>query len=155
MMNYAIRKMDQSDVAAVTESFTSRGKRLEQYAQYFEENRRGERVTLVAVVDERVVGYTNVLWESDYKSFRQNGIPEINDLNVIDEFQNRGIGTALIFEAERIAAEAGKTIVGIGVGVTPDYATAQRLYPKLSYVPDGRGIRTTQYGDEIYLTKEL
>ncbi len=147
--------MIRSDVEAVTETFASSNKMLEQYERYFEENQKGKRVTLVAVVGEMVVGYTNILWESDYESFRQNDIPEINDLNVIDEFQNRGIGTALILEAERIAAEVGKTIIGIGVGATPDYAAAQHLYPKLGYVPDGRGIRSTRYGDEFYLTKRL
>jgi GNAT superfamily N-acetyltransferase len=76
-------------------------------------------------------------------------------LNVIDEHQNRGIGRALIHEAERVVAAAGKSVVGIGVGQTPDYAAAQHLYPKLGYVPDGRGVRPTKYGAEARLTKRL
>lgn len=31
-------------------------------------------------------------------------------------------------------------MIGIGVGLYADYGAAQRLYPKLGYRPDGRGI---------------
>ncbi|MCA1594064.1 MAG: GNAT family N-acetyltransferase [Acidobacteria bacterium] len=154
-MNYTIRRMVQSDVDAITGAFVHRNKKREQYERYFEENQRGERVTLVAVIGDRVVGYANVLWESGYKPFRVNDVPEINDLNVIDEQQNRGIGRALIDEAERVVAAAGKSVVGIGVGQTPDYAAAQHLYPRLGYVPDGRGVCSTKYGDVVHLTKRL
>lgn len=154
-MNYTIRKMVPSDIEAIAVTFAPRNKKREQYERYFDENQRGERVTLIAVADGRVVGYGNVLWESDYESFRRDGVPEINDLNVIEGHQNHGIGRALIREAERLVAEAGKTVVGIGVGQTPDYAAAQHLYPRLGYVPDGRGIHTTLYGDVAYLTKRL
>jgi len=65
-------------------------------------------------------------------------------MNVINEHQERGIGRALIHAAERIIAEAGGAVVGIGVGQTPDYAAAQHLYPRLGYVPDGKGIHTTR-----------
>ena len=154
-MNYKVRRMIRSDIEAIAETFTSWNKRREQYERYFEENQLGARVTLVAVMGERVVGYVNVLWESDYESFRQGGVPEINDLNVINGHQNRGIGRALIHAAERIVAGAGRAVVGIGAGQTPDYAAAQHLYPKLGYVPDEKGIRATRYGDVAYLTKRL
>jgi GNAT superfamily N-acetyltransferase len=154
-MNYMVRRMIRSDIEAIAETFTSWNKRREQYERYFEENQLGERDTLVAVMGERVVGYVNVLWESDYEPFRRGGVPEINDLNVINEHQKRGIGSALIHAAECVVAEAGIAVVGIGVGQTPDYAAAQRLYPKLGYVPDEKGIRATRYGDVAYLTKRL
>ena len=147
--------MTQNDLDAITATFASRNKNREQYERYFEENQKGERITLIAAVSEKVVGYANILWTSGYEPFRQNGIPEINDLNVIEEFQDRGIGRALIQEAERLAAEAGKSIIGIGVGLTPDYSAAQHLYPKLGYVPDERGVRMTRYGGVTYLTKRL
>jgi GNAT superfamily N-acetyltransferase len=154
-LDYTIRRMLHSDIVDVAETFARKNKKLEQYERYFEENQQGVRVTLVAAVGEAAVGYANILWQPDYEPFLSDGIPEINDLNVIDEYQNRGIGTALIREAERIAAEAGKPIMGIGVGLTPDYEVAQNLYPKLGYISDGRGIRATQYGDVVYLTKRL
>ena len=154
-MDYAIRRMVRGDIGAITDTFVRMNKRREQYERYFEENLSGRRVTLVAVAGGEVVGYTNVLWESGYGPFRLEGIPEINDLNVIDGWRKRGVGSALIREAERVAREAGKPVMGIGVGLTPDYAAAQRLYPKLGYVPDGRGVHSTRYGDVTYLTKTL
>jgi GNAT superfamily N-acetyltransferase len=154
-MNYSIGKMIRSDIEATARTFLSWNKKREQYERYFEENQRGERVTLVAVMGGGVIGYANVLWVSGYEPFRRGDVPEINDLNVIEEHQNRGVGRALIREAERIAAEAGRAVVGIGVGQTPDYAAARHLYPMLGYVPDGRGIHTTRYGDVAYLTKRL
>ena len=154
-MHYTIRKMIRSDIDTITETFASRNKKREQYEQYFGQNQLGGRVTLVALMGDRVVGYANILWESDYGPFQRSGVPEINDLNVIEEHQGQGIGRELIREAEQMVAEAGGMVVGIGVGQTPDYAAAQHLYPKLGYSPDGRGVCPTRYGDVVYLTKNL
>lgn len=154
-MTYTIRKMLRGDIEAMAEAFAPENKTHEQYERYFAENQGGERVTLVATDGESIVGYTNVLWQSGYMPFLSEGIPEINDLNVVAEFRNRGIGRALIREAELVAAKAGKSIMGIGVGLTPDYAAAQHLYPMVGYVSDGRGVHKTQYGDEAYFTKQL
>lgn len=154
-MNYTIRKMKQSDIEAIAETFAHWNKTPEQYERYFAENQSGERATFVAVAGERVIGYTNILWQSDYMPFIKKDIPEINDLNVVEDFQNRGVGRSLIRAAELEIAEAGKPTVGIGVGQTPDYSAAQHLYPKLGYIPDGRGARPTQYGDVVYFTKSL
>ena len=110
-------------------------------------------------------GYLTVEWRSEYPPFVAQGIPEINDLNVLPQFRRRGIATALIKEAEQCIGERS-FVVGIGVGMTPDYGAAQRLYAVLQYVPDGRGVydcdRHAQPGDEVkvdnlvqYLTKTL
>lgn len=154
-MNFFIRQMLESDIGGITETFSRWNKSREQYERYWREHREGRRVTLVAMSGERVVGYTNLIWQSDYLPFREAGIPEINDMNVIEAFQKQGIGTALIAEAERIAAAAGKAILGIGFGLTADYGAAQRLYPKLGFVPDGRGAQPTPWGDVLFLTKRL
>ena len=42
-------------------------------------------------------------------------------------------------EAERQVGERS-AIVGIGVGLYPDYGPAQRMYVLRGYVPDGRGV---------------
>ena len=154
-MEFTIRQMSPVDVDGITSAFGHRNKRREQYVRYFAEQQAGERVTLVASSGGQVIGYTNVLWRSGYACFSESDIPEINDLNVVEEFQNRGVGRALIREAERVVAARGKRSVGIGVGLTPDYGAAQHLYPQLGYVPDGRGIHSTPYGDVVYFTKSL
>lgn len=154
-MNIIIRRMVEGDIDRIAEVFKSRGKQREQYEQYWQENQDCKRVTLVAVLGEEVAGYTNVVWHSDYEPFCQADIPEIHDMNVITQFQKQGIGTALIKEAENLALQHDKRVMGIGVGLTPDYGAAQRLYPKLGYIPDGRGAQSTPWGDELFLSKVL
>lgn len=156
-MEFRIRRMTAEDVEAVADAFAHFGKTRAQYERYFAEQARGERVTLVAVAaGGRVVGYGNVLWRSAYPHFRREGVPEINDLNVVEGARRRGVATALIREAEAVVASRGLPVIGIGVGLTPDYAAAQSLYPKLGYVPDGRGVHSAPpWDDAVYLTKTL
>ena len=46
-------------------------------------------------------------------------------------------------------------LIGIGVGVTLDYAIAQRLYPKLGYMSDGAGVQPDEWGGCLYSSKQL
>jgi GNAT superfamily N-acetyltransferase len=149
---FVIRRMVADDIDALARAFAGWGKKRPQYERYFEEQRRGERVVLVARVGDEVAGYGTLVWNSGYEPFRLEGIPEIMDLNVIEPCQRRGIGSSLIRAAEGLAAGRSKTVIGIGVGMTPDYDAARRLYPKLGYVPDGRPITPDH---ELYLTRRL
>lgn len=150
-----INRMTAEDIECLARAFAAWNKTRAQYERYFQEQESGRRLTLIAWQGESLAGYGNLIWQPDYEPFRQAGLPEIQDLNVLACFQKRGIGTALIGAAESLAVARGKTIMGIGVGQTPDYAAAQRLYPRLGYVPDGRGPRLTPWGDVVYLTKTL
>jgi GNAT superfamily N-acetyltransferase len=155
-LKFEIRQMTAQDVAAVAHAFAHFGKTLEQYERYFAEQQRGERLTLLALADGRVIGYGNIIWRPAYEPFRRAGVPEINDLNVIEEARRCGVGTAVIREAERLVAARGITTIGIGVGLTPEYAAAQKLYPKLGYVSDRRGVHSNPpWDDAVYMTKKL
>ena len=154
-MSFVIQRMTERDVARIARTFSCWGKKQELCQRYWKENNEGKRVTLVTVSAGQVIGYTNVVWQSDYEPFLEADIPEINNMSVITKFQKQGIGTALIQEAERIAIAKDKKEIGIGFGLTPDYGSAQRLYVKLGYIPDGRGATTTPYGDVLYLIKRL
>ena len=137
-----------------------------QYERYLREQEAGERLTLVARWDQVFVGYVNVVWCSTYPPFAHDAIPEISDFNVLPEWRRRGIGSALMDEAERVAAERS-LVVGIGVGMTADYGAAQQLYAQRGYVPDGRGLtyggRVLAYGETatvddslvLYLTRRF
>lgn len=150
-----IRRMIEQDIEVLAVAFAPWNKSRAQYERYFAENRSGERITLVAFVEGEVAGYGNLVWRSDYWPFEAQGIPEISDLNTLEPYRRRGIASAIIAECERIAAASGKCLIGIGVGLTPDYANAQRLYPKLGYEYDGQGARPTPWGDVSHLTKRL
>jgi GNAT superfamily N-acetyltransferase len=95
-------------------------------------------VVLVAWCGTGVCGYANVVWQPDYPLFRDAGIPEIQDLNVLPAFRNRGIASRIMDAAEEVIA-ARSPLAGIGVGLYADYGAAQRLYVKRGYIPDGRG----------------
>lgn len=58
---------------------------------------------------------------------------------MLERFQRRGIGSALMDRAEALIAERSP-VAGIGVGLTANYGAAQVLYVRRGYVPDGRGI---------------
>jgi len=85
-----------------------------------------------------------ILWQPHYPPFRDGGIPDIQDFNVLPPFRRQGIGTALLDRAEQIVAERSP-VVGIGVGLYADYGAAQCLYARRGYIPDGRGL---MYNDE-------
>ncbi len=150
-----VRRMTAQDVEALTEAFASWNKPADQYRRYFAEHCSGARVTLVAFVEDELAGYGNLVWRSEYEPFETEGIPEITDLNTLEPYRRRGVASAIVAACEHIARSNGRRVIGIGVGLTPDYANAQRLYPKLGYAYDGRSTRSTPWGDVSYLTKRL
>ena len=55
------------------------------------------------------------------------------------KYQRKGIGQCLMEASERIAAQHGDTVC-LGVGLCKEYGTAQRMYIKRGYIPDGSGV---------------
>jgi GrpB-like predicted nucleotidyltransferase (UPF0157 family)/GNAT superfamily N-acetyltransferase len=149
----SIARMVEPDIAAVALAFEHWNKTVRQYEEYYAEQRRGERDVLVARLAGEVVGYVTLLTASGYAPLRALGMPEIADLNVIREHQRRGIGSALVYAAERLARQRGCAAVGIAVEQSPSYESANRLYPHLGFEPDGRGI--TASDNELHLLKPL
>jgi GNAT superfamily N-acetyltransferase len=129
------------------------------WALYLADQAAGRRLVAIAWDGMRPLGYGNLLWAPGYAPFRAAGIPEINNLGVDVKVRNQGVCTALIRHFEDRAREAGKPVMGIGVGLYPDYGPAQRLYTRLGYRPDGRGItyneRTVSPGETVRLDDDL
>jgi GNAT superfamily N-acetyltransferase len=136
-----IRDMEPEDAPVISDAFTAIGwdKPVVQYERYYVETGRGERDVLVAWVGDSFAGYGTVVWESNYAPFRDAGIPEIVDLNVLPAFRRRGVASRLVDEAESRIARRSR-VAGIAVGMYPDYGPAQRMYVVRGYVPDGRGL---------------
>lgn len=169
-----IRLIEPTDINSIAAAFSELGwdKPASQYEKYLAEQEAGQRVVLVAhsgvqnlpILD--FAGYVTICWQSHYPPFREQNIPEIVDFNVLPKFRRQGIGTSLMDEAEKRVA-ARSAVVGLGVGMTADYGSAQRMYAKRGYIPDGRGLfsrgQPVQYGQSIpvdddlvlYLTKTL
>ncbi len=125
------------------------------FEEYFHEQQQDKREVYLFFLNDRIIGYGTLVWNSPYPRFSEHQIPEIKDLNIIVEYRRHGYGTHLIKHMEERARERGHLILGIGAGLTPDYEAARRLYPSLGYISDGNGVHQTQWGDVIYFNKRL
>lgn len=163
-----IRLLESKDIPEIANAFQQLGwnKPASQYERYLMEQVLEIRDVYVAFVKGEFAGYLTICWNSHYEPFQKENIPEIVDFNVLPKFRRLGIGTQLMDKAESEIAKVS-SIAGIGVGITPDYGAAQRLYVLRSYVPDSRGLyyrdHYVKYGEQItvdddlgmYLTKKL
>lgn len=163
-----IRLFDSRDIPEITGAFEELGwnKPASQYERYLMEQVFKMRDVHVALVKDQFSGYLTICWQSGYGPFREKNVPEITDFNVLPRFRRMGIGTQLMDKAETEIAKVSP-VAGIGVGMTPDYGAAQRLYALRGYVPDGNGLyykgHHIKHGEVItaddnlalYLTKEL
>ena len=167
-VNPVIRLLEADDIPQIAKAFEELGwnKPASQYERYLMEQAREIRDTYVAFVEEQFAGYVTICWISGYDTFCERNIPEIVDFNVLPKFRRMGIGTHLMDKVENEISRVS-SIAGIGVGMTPDYGAAQRLYILRGYVPDGLGLHWKRhhvhYGEEVrvdddlalYLTKDL
>jgi GNAT superfamily N-acetyltransferase len=155
-----IRLLEAGDIPRMAMAFTELGwnKPASQYERYLMEQRSRSRTVLVALVRDEFAGYLTIRWSSNYEPFRMSNIPEIVDFNVLPTFRRMGIGTQLMDEAEVEIAEVSD-VAGIGVGMTPDYGAAQRLYVLRGYVPNGLGLHWrdhhVHYGEEVVVDDDL
>jgi len=120
-------------------------------AGYFAEccqlQENGQVVLFHAADGDTFIGHVKVVWKPNYPYFRENNIPEIQDLNVIPAYRRQGVATKLVDACEQVIRARSK-IAGIGFGLYSDYGAAQRMYVGRGYIPDGMGI---SYWDE-YVT---
>ena len=158
-MQVDIRTVRAEDVDLLATAFASWPKPRELFDNYFGRVSEGSLDMVVASVESHVAGYVliKIKPRSNYPPFIAAGIPEIADFNVLRSRQRTGIGTALLDEAERRVARFSD-VVGLGVGLHSDYGTAQRMYVRRGYVPDGAGVVIdgvpVQPGTSIILTND-
>lgn len=155
-----IRLLQGEDIPEIAAAFQQLGwnKPALQYEHYLTEQRQKIRDVYVAFVEGKFAGYITIYWTSSYEPFQEKNIPEIMDFNVLPEFRRQGIGTQLMDRVENEIAKRSP-LAGIGVGMTPDYGAAQRLYVLRGYVPDGRGLyyrdHHVKYGEEVIVDDDL
>ncbi len=155
-----IRRLEAADIPVMLPKLLSSGfkKSAPLLEGYVREQSAGQRVVLTAWLDGEFAGYLTVIWESGYPPFREAGIPEVNDFNVLNELRRRGIGSRMMDEAERVISERS-AYSGIGFGMGADYGPAQRMYILRGYVPDGRGLmvgpKPVVYDEQITVSHDL
>jgi GNAT superfamily N-acetyltransferase len=142
---YKIRELTAEDLSRIvaTSGGAAWNGGFKKWNQRLAEHQNGRRSVLLAVKQEEpdsYLGYGSLLWSSAYAPFRDLGIPAIQDLVVHEGWRRRGIATQLIAALEDQARGRGHNQIGLAVGLYADYGPAQRLYMKLGYELDGRGI---------------
>ena len=117
----------------------------DKYIQRLLDHNSGKAIALIAEYKGNVAGYINVYINSQGGSFGGLGHCEIVDFGVLEKYRNQGIGSKLMDIAEEIAFEHSD-VVYLGVGLHSGYGSAQRMYYKRSYIPDGKGV---WYGNSV------
>ncbi len=142
-----IRDMVQSDAQIITDEEIAQGwqQTIEKYEMRLQHQKEGKSVALVAEYKGNPAGYINVYPNSEWGSFANQGYPEIVDFGVLVKYRRNGIGSKLMDAAEQIASKYSDTVY-LGVGVHSGYGSAQRMYVKRGYIPDGTGV---WYGEKV------
>ncbi len=160
MNRLKIRALREADCEAIHQAFVAQGwkKPAAKYYKYLDFQSKGVRDILVATIEEEFAGYLTINWISHYPPFKTQKIPEVVDFNVLKKFQRKGIGTALMDEAEARIKRVSP-YAGIGFGVPKDYGAAQILYIKRGYIPDGEGMlldgKPLPYGTQVEISDGL
>lgn len=141
-----VRDMEETDCSAIckAEEDESEGS-MRYYEKQFGHIREKMCAGLTAVCQGEIAGYVYLYYQCKWGGLGNRGIPGVVDLSVMEKFRRRGIGNLLMDTAERIASEYS-SLIYLDVGLNSEFGSAQRLYVKRGYIPDGKGC---YYEDKI------
>ncbi|MBP3636057.1 MAG: GNAT family N-acetyltransferase [Clostridia bacterium] len=136
-----IRDMEEADAQILCDEYTAQGwhPELAYYHMRMREAAEGKCIALTAVYQGQPVGDVYLYLNANEGPFKDKGWPIIVDFGVLKKYQCKGIGNRLIDAAEQLAAQYADTVC-LGVGLSREYGTAQRMYAKRGYIPDGSGV---------------
>ena len=136
-----IRDMEAADAQILNDEYTAQGWHpdIDYYHMRMREHAEGKCVALTAVYQGHPAGAMYVYFSAQEGPFKGKGWPEIVDFGVLQKYQRKGIGNRMMDTAERIASQHADTVC-LGVGLCREYGTAQRMYVKRGYIPDGSGV---------------
>ena len=140
--NLTVRDMDPADLLPLCEEERAQGwvnASTQKNEARLRDRDAGKCVTMTALWQDRPAGYISVYWNPETGPFAGMGIPEIVDFNVIARLRRRGIGARMMDAAEALAATCCDRVC-IGVGLHSGYGSAQRMYVRRGYMPDGSGV---------------
>ncbi len=139
--NLVIRSMIKSDIEKLVNGFLDQGwhKSYELFNNYYSQQENNEKLVIIADINGDVAGYVTLLPFSKVGPFAYRDVPEIVDFNVLIKYQKKGIGNKIMDIAESLAKEKSEH-VSLSVGLHSGYGSAQRMYVKRGYIPDGSGV---------------
>lgn len=148
-----IRAMEEADAQVFTDGELAQGWHTDvsKFLEKLKDRDEGRCVSLTAEFRGHPAGYIHVYLKVREGPFAGKGWPVIVDFGVLEKYRRMGIGTRLMDEAERIASRYADTVC-LSVGLHEGYGSAQRMYVRRGYVPDGtgawyRGESCTPYSD--------
>ena len=135
-----IRNMQESDARTFTDEETAQGWHadISKYLNELKDQADGKCISLTAEYRGSPAGYAHLYRTAKEGPFLGTGIPVIVDLAVLEKYRRLGIGSRLMDTAEGIAAGCADTVC-LAVGLHDGYGSAQRMYIKRGYIPDGSG----------------
>jgi len=135
------RTMNESDIDYFASKFIELnwGDRKSTLLSYYHEQNTSVRDVLVAEYKGVPAGYVTLVPNAKQGPFADKYLPEIKDLNVLPPYRRLGIGNHLMDCIEAVAKSKADQVT-LGVGLYADYGTAQRMYVKRGYIPDGSGL---------------
>ncbi len=140
--NVTIRDVNMADVEALTAAELEQGchwATTEQTASRLPARDAGKCIVMICECEGEPAGYVSLYWNAPEGPFKDKQIPEVVDFNVLPKHRRKGLGNTMLNVCEQLAATRCDKIC-LGVGLYRDYGTAQRMYVKRGYVPDGSGV---------------
>lgn len=139
--SYIIRNLEESDIPKFVEEEIAQGWNAndEKHRVRLRDWGDGKCIPLVAEYEHSVAGYINLYFHTSAGPFLEAGYPEIVDFAVLEKYRGHGVGSKLMDVAEKIGFQHSD-IICIGVGLHSGYGSAQRMYVKRGYIPDGSGV---------------
>lgn len=136
-----IRNLQESDAQKITDGEIAQGwdAKIDKYLTRLKDQAENRAIAFAADYCGDVAGYINLYPDSKWGAFANQGYPEIVDFGVLEKYRRHGIGGKLMDVAEKAAAKYSDTVY-LGVGLHSGYGSAQRMYVKRGYIPDGSGV---------------
>jgi len=131
VVQYRIRPAEASDLAALEwEGEYKHFRRV--YRQALQEAERGNRLLLVAEVEEGLIGQIFIAFENAWKGrFRGHSAAYLHSFRVKEAYRNQGVGRSLLARAEaEIIAHGFERAV---ISVAKENSAALRLYESRGY----------------------
>ena len=137
--NVTVRIMNFDDIPSICKADKDESESNKAYLRNQLSNQEKQACTaLLALYDGEVAGYVFLYYKCKWGGLANIGLPGVVDLIVFEKYRNKGVATALMDAAEEIARKYSNKVY-LDVCLNHEYGTAQRLYVKRGYVPDGQG----------------
>lgn len=136
-----VRTMVPEDARIITEAEIAQGwqQTIDKYEMRLRHQAEKQCVALVVEWRGSVAGYIHLYPCSGTGPAVYAGCPEIVDFGVLEKARGHGVGSRLMDVAEQLALEYGDRVY-LAVGLHSGYGSAQRMYVKRGYIPDGSGV---------------